>query len=75
MFNFVGPFSKINFQDGRAIDTSNYKPGENIATYWGVEPRLAMRFKVDKTSSIKAGLSYNNQYIHLVSSSTTTLAR
>ena len=73
MFNFVGPFSKINFQDGRAIDTSNYKPGENIATYWGVEPRLAMRFKVDKTSSIKAGLSYNNQYIHLVSSSTTTL--
>lgn len=73
LFTFMGPFSKINFQDGRAIDTSNYKLGDNIATYWGLEPRLAMRFKVDKTSSIKAGLTLNKQYIHLVSSSTTTL--
>jgi hypothetical protein len=39
----------------------------------GLEPRLAMRFKVDKNSSIKAGITYNQQYIHLVSSSTTTL--
>ncbi|MFN8288592.1 MAG: TonB-dependent receptor [Chitinophagales bacterium] len=73
MFNFMGPFNKIVFQDGRAIDTLNYKVGQHIATYWGLEPRLAMRFKVDKTSSIKAGVTLNQQYIHLVSSSTTTL--
>ncbi|MBL7779383.1 MAG: TonB-dependent receptor [Chitinophagales bacterium] len=73
LFNFVGPFSKIKFQDGIALDTLNYKPGENIATYWALEPRLSMRFKVSKTSSIKMGVTYNQQYIHLVSSSTTTL--
>ncbi|MDB5281577.1 MAG: TonB-dependent receptor, partial [Bacteroidota bacterium] len=74
MFNFVGPYSKIEFdQYGRAIDTLHYKPGQNIKTYWGIEPRLALRFKVDKFSSIKAGITLNQQYIHLVSSSTTTL--
>jgi len=69
----MGPFSKTVFQSGRATDTLNYKSGENIKTYWGVEPRLSMRFKVDKTSSIKVGVTMNKQYVHLVSSSTTTL--
>ncbi len=73
IFNFMGPFSKIEFQDGRAIDTLTYKPGQNIQTYWSVEPRLSMRFKLDKNSSIKVGTNLNKQYIHLVSSSTTTL--
>ncbi len=73
LFNFMGPFSKTKFVNGRAVDTLNYKAGENIRTYWGVEPRLSTRFKVDKNSSIKLGATLNQQYIHLVSSSTTTL--
>ncbi len=74
LFNFMGPFSKIEFNEfGQAVDTLNYKTGANIKTYWGLEPRLSMRFKVDKTSSIKFGASLNRQYIHLVSSATTTL--
>ncbi len=73
LFTFMGPFSKTVFNAGRAIDTLNYKTGENIKTYWGIEPRLSMRFKTDKQSSFKLGVTLNNQYIHLVSSSTTTL--
>lgn len=73
LFTFMGPFSKTVFDAGRAIDTLNYKTGENIKTYWGVEPRLSMRFKTDKQSSFKLGVTMNQQYIHLVSSSTTTL--
>lgn len=73
LFNFMGPFSKIVFDGGRAIDTLQYKPGQNIQTYWGLEPRLAMRVKLDKESSLKIGATMNQQYIHLVSSSTTTL--
>jgi hypothetical protein len=73
LFTFMGPFSKTVFKDGRAVDTLNYKAGANIKTYWGLEPRLSMRFKVDKASSIKVGVSMNNQYVHLVSSSTSTL--
>lgn len=72
-FTFMGPFSKTVFNEGKAVDTLNYKAGQNIKTYFGVEPRLSMRFKVDKTSSIKVGLTMNRQYVHLVSSSTTTL--
>ena len=74
LFSFVGPYKNIDFDTyGRAVDTLVYKPGQNIKTYWGIEPRLAMRFKVDKFSSIKVGATLNKQYIHLVSSSTTTL--
>lgn len=74
LFNFMGPFEKTVFDaGGRAIDTLNYKPGENIQTYWGLEPRLSTRFKVDKFSSIKAGLTLNRQYVHLVTSANSTL--
>lgn len=74
LFNFMGPYNKTVFSStGVATDTLDYKPGELIKTYWGLEPRLSMRFKVSKASSIKMGLTLNNQYIHLVSSSTTTL--
>ena len=74
MFNFMGPFSEIEFdQYGTVTDTLHYKPGQNIKTYFGIEPRLSMRFKVDKASSIKFGASLNNQYVNLVQSATTTL--
>ncbi len=72
-FTFMGPFSKTVFSDGQSVDTLNYKRGENIQTHWGLEPRLSMRFKVDKLSSLKLGATLNRQYVHLVSSSTTTL--
>ncbi len=74
MFNFVGPFSKTVF-DGRgaAVDTLNFKANENIKTYWGLEPRLSARFKLGASNSIKLGFSVNNQYVHLVSQSNTTL--
>ncbi len=73
LFTFMGPFSKTNFVQGQAADTLNYATGENIQTYWGLEPRLSMRFKLDKSSSLKLGVTMNKQYVHLVSSSTTTL--
>lgn len=74
LFNFMGPFREINFDStGQAIDTSNYRPGQNIKTYFGIEPRLSFRFKTDKFSSIKFGATLNEQYIHQVASATTTL--
>lgn len=74
IFNNVGPYEKKVLDDfGRITDTLKYKRGENIATYWMAEPRLSMRIKVDEFSSFKAGLTVNKQYIHLVSSSSSTL--
>ncbi|MCS6819156.1 MAG: TonB-dependent receptor, partial [Chitinophagales bacterium] len=74
MFNFVGPFEKITFDRfGRATDTLRFARNENIKTYWGLEPRLSARFKTGQSSSVKLGVTWNQQYIHLVSQSTTTL--
>ncbi|OJV25663.1 MAG: hypothetical protein BGO32_01240 [Bacteroidetes bacterium 37-13] len=74
MFNFVGPFEKTVFNSsGQAVDTLNFAKNKNIKTYWGLEPRLSARFKLGKNNSIKLGITWNQQYVHLVSQSTTTL--
>ncbi len=74
MFNFVGPFNKLVFNErGQVTDTLDYKANQHIQTYFGIEPRISARFQTGKTSSVKLGFSVNYQYIHLVSSSTTTL--
>lgn len=74
-FNHVGELSKIAFDpdNGQATDTTYYAKGESVAAYGGFEPRISARFKVNSSSSVKAGFSKTNQYIHLVSSSTSTL--
>lgn len=71
----VGPYNDILYSpvNGAAYDTIHYAPGESIAHYSGLEPRINARLILDENSSLKAGFTYNNQYIHLVSSSTSTL--
>lgn len=74
LFSHVGPLEKKVFNENGVItDTLRYDRNENIATYVGAEPRMNMRFLIDDVSSLKVGVTVNNQYIHLVSSSTTTL--
>lgn len=75
-FAQVGPYNDIVYDPETGltiVDTIYYAPGKMIADYYGIEPRFSMRFIIDPASSIKAGITYNNQYIHLVSSSTSTL--
>ncbi|MFI5173078.1 MAG: carboxypeptidase-like regulatory domain-containing protein, partial [Chitinophagales bacterium] len=74
-FQQIGPYNDIIFDpdDQTVVDTVYYEPGKPIADYFGFEPRFNARFIVNEYSSIKAGITFNNQYIHLVSSSTSTL--
>ncbi len=74
-FQQIGPYNDIFYdpENQAIIDTVYYEKGKPIADYYGFEPRLNARFIVDEYSSIKAGVTFNNQYIHLVSSSTSTL--
>jgi len=66
LFSQVGPYeSSIT---GEAFDDL-----EEVKTYTGLEPRLSAKYTVDKTSSIKGGITFTNQYIHLVSNSSSTL--
>ncbi|RYD96927.1 MAG: TonB-dependent receptor, partial [Sphingobacteriales bacterium] len=42
-------------------------------SYYGFEPRATLRYQLDSVSSIKASVTRNLQYIHLVSNAGTTL--
>ncbi|MEZ5015301.1 MAG: TonB-dependent receptor [Chitinophagales bacterium] len=70
----VGPYNDVLYnEENVAYDTVHYGNGDKIADYFGMEPRMNLRWIVSTNSSVKAGITYANQYIHLVSSSTSTL--
>jgi hypothetical protein len=54
-------------------DSTVYGAGKAVKTYGGLEPRLTVRYAVDDVTSIKASVTRNLQYIHLVSNAGTTL--
>ena len=73
MFQQIGPFTKVTGNNIVGFDSTYYKRGKPVKTYVGPEPRFSMRYAFGKDNSIKAGVNLNYQYIHLVSSSNSTL--
>ncbi|MFK7907085.1 MAG: TonB-dependent receptor [Chitinophagales bacterium] len=74
-FRQVGPYQSI-VQTGISQterDTIQYARGEPIETYFGIAPRLSLRYTIDEQTSLKASYVFSNQYIHLVSNATSTL--
>ncbi|MBP9098077.1 MAG: TonB-dependent receptor [Ferruginibacter sp.] len=73
-FQQIGP-SKIYTEDlnGNRIDSIVYGRGKALKTYGGFEPRATMRYAINEQTSIKASVTRNLQYIHLVSNAGTTL--
>jgi hypothetical protein len=65
-FTQVGEYKSL-------ITNKLYEENERVITYWGFEPRLSVKYNVGKASSIKLGITRNNQYVHLVSNSNSTL--
>lgn len=52
------------------IETVTYGNNEVIQTYGGFEPRVAFRYFLTPTLSVKGGFNKTIQYIHLLSSNT-----
>ena len=74
MFQHVGPFTRyVNGGIGQPDTTINFKKGELIQFYHGLEPRVSMRWMLPGKSSIKAGYSFNYQYVQLTSLSAVSL--
>jgi hypothetical protein len=73
-FEQVGPYT-IYQEDanGNKTDSIYYGKGQKIKTYGGPEPRFTIRYMLDHETSLKASVTRNLQYIHLVSNSGTTL--
>jgi len=57
---------------GVVTDTFSYKKGEIVKTYLNAEPRLAISYQYDPSSSVKASYVRNVQNLHLISNSTTS---
>lgn len=73
-YTHVGPFTRYIKGDISTPDTSiTYSKGDIIKFYHGLEPRISARYLLPDNSSIKAGYSYNYQYVHLTSLSAVSL--
>jgi hypothetical protein len=73
-FQQVGPYKLYKTDvDGNRLDSTVYKNGMPVKTYGGLEPRATLRYAINDETSIKASVTKNFQYIHLVSNSGTTL--
>jgi hypothetical protein len=73
-FEQIGPYT-IYQRDvyGNKTDSTYYGRGKKIKGYNGLEPRFTLRYSIDEETSIKASVTRNVQYIHLVSNAGTTL--
>lgn len=66
LFTQLGPYVS-------SFDDRVYAKNEKVKTYTGLEPRASANLTLNETSSLKAGITFTNQYLHLVSNSTSTL--
>ena len=66
-----GDFYAIN-PDGIVTDTFSYDKGKIVKTYLHAEPRLAISYQFNPSSSVKTSYVRNVQNLHLVSNSTTS---
>lgn len=73
MFHLLGPGNVYRYdEEGSVFDTTAYNSGELIRGYYGLDPRVTAMFRVDELSSLKASFVRTNQYIHLLSNTTST---
>jgi len=59
-------------EDNFPNSVTQYESGDIINSYGGLEPRISATYLLNETSSVKGAFSRNYQYIHLLSTSTTS---
>ena len=73
VFNYLGPHNINNYADGLPRDTatiagtSSYGSGKFIKTYQAPEIRIALRYALSDSTSIKLSFNTLQQYIHSLS--------
>ena len=73
-FQQIGPYKIYQTDDnGNRIDSTVFGKGKAVKTYGGLEPRFTIRYALNDETSVKASVTRNLQYIHLVSNAGTTL--
>ncbi|KAA2242401.1 TonB-dependent receptor [Chitinophaga agrisoli] len=73
-FQQIGPYTRYQRgNNGIKIDSAVYSGGQPVRSYGGFEPRAILRYGWNQRQSIKASVTRNYQFIHLVSNAGTTL--
>jgi len=57
-------------EDNERFDSTWYEKGELMQSYFSLEPRLSMNYRLGEFSAVKASFNRITQYLHLLSSST-----
>lgn len=74
LFQQVGAYTLyVKDENGNKLDSTVYAAGKNVKAYGGFEPRITFRYALDDETSVKATITRNLQFIHLVSNAGTTL--
>ncbi|NDV69324.1 TonB-dependent receptor [Dysgonomonas sp. 25] len=69
-FSALGKGEFYTLDDNKnVVDSTWYGSGKFVKTYFNVEPRLSMAYKLDDVSSIKAAYGRNVQNIHMLTNS------
>ena len=75
-FNYLGSRTVNSYEqyqprnEENIIDQTTFGTNEVIQSYDGFEPRVSARYSFNETTSVKAGFNRINQYIHLISNTT-----
>ena len=73
-FQQVGRYTHyIRDGNGNKMDSVVYGKGQSVQSYGGFEPRATFRYTLNDNASLKAAITNNLQYIHLVTNAGTTL--
>jgi hypothetical protein len=73
-FTQIGPYIKyVRDANQNKLDSTMYGSLEKIKNYHGLEPRVTIRYAAGALTSVKASVTRNLQFIHLVSNAGTTL--
>lgn len=75
-FLLMGAFEEAqyeNLEEEILSEVISYDNGEIVKTYGGLEPRIGLRWKVAKNTSVKASYALTRQYLQNIYNSTTPL--
>ena len=75
-FNYTGKGTSYEYAEAPPgfrrfpFESTEFDQWESIKTYLNLEPRLAIKYDLNATSSVKASYNRMAQYIHLISNTT-----
>lgn len=73
LFAAIGPGTVYSYDNADLIsDSTMYKKNQIIKTYGGIEPRVSVVYTLNESSSIKTSYNRINQYLHLLSNTTSS---